>query len=67
MKNAQLSFDAARHRYEQGVGNILGLLNTQTALANAQQRRVQALADWHTAKLRLASTLGRLEMKDIGG
>ena len=65
LDNAQLAFDAAQHRYDHGVGNILELLSTQTALANAQQRHVQALADWHTAKLQLAAKLGRLGMEDI--
>ncbi|ACR32598.1 TolC family protein [Burkholderia glumae] len=62
---SQQAFDAAQHRYLSGVGNILELLNTQTALSNARQRRVQALADWHTAKLQLASKLGRLDMSSI--
>ncbi|WP_321899907.1 TolC family protein [Paraburkholderia heleia] len=66
LKNATLSFDAAQHRYNHGVGNILELLNTQTALANAQQRRVQALADWDNARIDLASKLGRLDMGDAG-
>ncbi|MGF6772911.1 outer membrane protein [Paraburkholderia sp. GAS199] len=59
------AFDAAEHRYQSGVGNILELLNTQTALATAQQRRVQALTDWSSAKLQLASKLGRLNMSDL--
>ncbi|AUH53577.1 TolC family protein [Chromobacterium sp. ATCC 53434] len=63
---ARRSFDAAERRYQAGVGNILELLNTQTALATARQRRVQTLADWHDAKLQLASRLGRLEMGDTG-
>ncbi|KUY85246.1 Fis family transcriptional regulator [Burkholderia territorii] len=67
LTNAERSFDAAQHRYEHGVGNILELLNTQTALANAQQRRVQALTDWHTAKIQLAFKLGRLELDDVRG
>ncbi|WP_186080610.1 TolC family protein, partial [Burkholderia gladioli] len=62
---SQQAFDAAQHRYLNGVGNILELLNTQTALSNARQRRVQALADWHAAKLQLASKLGRLDMSSI--
>ncbi|MGF6764749.1 outer membrane protein [Paraburkholderia sp. GAS33] len=59
---AQRSFTAAQHRYQAGVGNILELLNAQTALANAQQQRVQALADWRAARLRLAGSLGRLDL-----
>ncbi|RKP46912.1 TolC family protein [Trinickia fusca] len=62
---ARRAFDAAEHRYRAGVGNILELLSTQTALATAQQHRIQALADWHTAKLALASKLGRLNMQSI--
>lgn len=63
---ARRSFDAAEHRYRAGVGNILEVLNTQTSLATAQQRRVQTLADWHNAKLQLASRLGRLDMNSVG-
>jgi outer membrane protein len=62
---AQRSFVAAQHRYQAGVGNILELLNAQTALANAQQQRVQALADWRAARLRLAGSLGRLDTADM--
>jgi outer membrane protein len=63
---ARRSFDAAEERYRAGVGNILELLNTQTALATAQQRRVQALADWHNARLQLAAKLGHLDLSDLG-
>ncbi|CAB3975409.1 Fis family transcriptional regulator [Burkholderia cenocepacia] len=59
---ARRAFDAAQHRYRSGVGTILELLNTQTALANAQQKRIQALANWHSARILLASRLGRLTM-----
>lgn len=62
---SQRSFAAARHRYDSGVGNILELLNAQTAYANAQQQRVQALADWQAARLRLAGSLGRLGSADV--
>ncbi|MGF6767454.1 outer membrane protein [Paraburkholderia sp. GAS33] len=62
---AQRSFVAAQHRYQAGVGNILELLNAQTALANAQQQRVQALSDWRAARLRLAGSLGRLGPADM--
>ncbi|WP_414441447.1 TolC family protein [Burkholderia sp. 22PA0106] len=58
---ANQAFDAAQHRYVSGVGSILELLNTQTALANARQRKIQAIADWRTAKLQLAAKLGRLD------
>lgn len=62
---AQRSWDAARHRYDAGVGNILELMNTQAALANAKQRRIQALADWDNARVDLASKLGTLGREDL--
>ncbi|WP_229511733.1 TolC family protein [Paraburkholderia terrae] len=62
---AQRSWEAARHRYDAGVGNILELMNTQAALANAKQRRVQALADWDNARVELASKLGRLGREEL--
>jgi outer membrane protein len=62
---AQRSWDAAKHRYDAGVGNILELLNTQTALANAKQRRVQALSDWDNSRVDLAAKLGVLGQQDI--
>lgn len=62
---SQRAFEAAQHRYEAGVGNILELLNTQTALANARQRQVQALTDWDYARLDLAAKLGRLSINDL--
>ncbi|WP_321903222.1 TolC family protein [Burkholderia cenocepacia] len=61
---AQQSYEAARRRYQIGVGNILELLNAQSALANAKKQRIQALTDWRSARLQLASKLGRLEMSD---
>lgn len=62
---ATRSHDAARSRYEAGVGNILELMNTQAALATAKQRRVRALADWDSARIDLAAKLGRLGREDL--
>nr|WP_241022451.1 TolC family protein [Burkholderia sp. Se-20373] len=59
---AQHSYEAAQRRYQIGVGSILELLNAQSALANAKKQRIQALTDWRSARLQLASKLGRLGM-----
>lgn len=64
---AQQSYSAAGHRYQAGVGNILELLNAQTALANARQQSVQAFTDWRAARLRLAGSLGRLGPESMVG
>ncbi|WP_175813722.1 TolC family protein [Burkholderia contaminans] len=57
---AKHAYEAAQRRYQIGVGNILELLNTQSMLANAKKQRIQALSDWRSARLQLASKLGRL-------
>ncbi|KVD94622.1 Fis family transcriptional regulator [Burkholderia stagnalis] len=62
---AQHSYEAAQRRYQIGVGNILELLNAQAALANAKKQRIQALTDWRSARLQLASRLGRLGMWNL--
>ena len=36
----------------------------QGALASAGQQRIQALTDWRAARLRLAGSLGRLDLDD---
>jgi outer membrane protein len=60
LSSARQSFDVARGRYKAGVGNLIELLNAQNALAKAEQQRVQALSNWHVARLKLANSLGRL-------
>ena len=62
---AQQSFDAAKHRYAAGVGNILELLNAQSSLSDANRQRIQALTDWRAARLQLAAKIGRLGMPDL--
>jgi outer membrane protein len=62
---ATRSWDASRRRYDIGVGSMLELMNAQTALANAKQRRVKALADWSDARVDVASKLGVLVREDI--
>jgi len=60
LDSAQAAFNAGKKRYQTGVVDILELLNVQTALATARQQRIQAIADWHTARYQLASALGKL-------
>ena len=62
---AQRSYQAAQRRYRIGVGSILELLIAQSALANAKKQRIQALTDWRSARLLLASKLGRVGMWSI--
>jgi len=65
LQSANQSFEAAQRRYARGVGNILELLSAQTAYANAQQQRVQALTEWRIGRLQLVASLGRLAVADL--
>ena len=65
LRSARQSFDVAKGRYKAGVGNILELLKAQSDLASAQQQRILSLANWQTARLRLAASLGRLRTDGI--
>nr|WP_254640774.1 TolC family protein [Burkholderia sp. GbtcB21] len=63
--DAQRSRDVARGRYKAGVGTFTELLNAQTALADAQKQRVQAISKWRTTRLKLAASLGNLGLWSI--
>jgi outer membrane protein len=65
LDSANQAFDAAQARYVKGVTGILELITTQTALANAQQQRISALAGWQNARIQLASSLGSLDVRSL--
>ncbi|MEB0228612.1 hypothetical protein [Pseudomonas sp. 10S4] len=48
-----------------GVTGILEVITTQTALANAQQQQISALAGWQNARIQLASSLGSLDLQSL--
>lgn len=58
---AERELEMARDRFRAGVGDNLEVVNAQTALANARQAQVTALAVYNAARLNLASALGRAE------
>ena len=61
LASAEHSERVALGRYKAGVGNILDVLNAQSALANARLQRVQAALDWHVSRATLARALGALD------
>ena len=65
LDSAHDAFKAAQNRYQKGVANILEVLTTQTALANAQQQRIQALAGWQNARIQLAASVGNLGLSAL--
>lgn len=61
LASAEQSERVALGRYKAGVGNILDLLNAQSALATARMQRIQATLDWHFSRATLAKAVGTLD------
>ena len=57
---SEAAVQSSQKRYDKGAADILELLSTQSALADAQQERVRCLSDWRSARLRLMSSAGLL-------
>lgn len=62
---ATQAWESAQRRYRSGIGTILELLSTQTALAQARQQHIEALTAWRYDRLALASALGQLGWHDV--
>lgn len=60
LEAAQAALQSSQKRYDKGAADVLELLATQGALADAQQERVRCLSDWRSARLRLMSSAGVL-------
>jgi outer membrane protein len=59
LDSAERALAAAQRRYERGAGDIVELLATEQALADARQERLRTLSDWRAARLHLLVGLGR--------
>ena len=70
MSSAEQSERVALGRYKAGVGNILDVLNAQSALAGARQQRIQSTFDWNVNRAALAQAMGNLDenlLQDLSG
>jgi len=59
--SAKESQRVALGRYKAGVGNIIDTLNAQSALASANQQKIQAILNWNIARSTLAQSIGILD------
>lgn len=66
LKAARAAMASSEKRYAKGAADILELLSTQSALADALQERVRCLSEWQSARLRLMATAGVLGRTQIG-
>lgn len=60
LEAAAAAVDSSVKRYNLGAADILELLTTQTALAEAQQERIRCIAEYRSARLRLMANAGVL-------
>ncbi|WP_417069922.1 TolC family protein [Niveibacterium terrae] len=67
LASSAASEKVAMGRYRAGVGNIIELLNAQSALASARQQRILALYNWRIAKAALALAMRQLDFAQIDG
>ncbi len=65
MEAATESLHSSLRRYDRHAADILELLNSQSALADAEQERIRAVAEWNSARLRLVSASGLLGRADL--
>lgn len=62
---AQEALENVRRKYDQGISDILEMLSVQGVLADAEQERIRALAEWRSARLRLLAHAGLVGSKDV--
>lgn len=60
LKAAQSALAVSQRKYDKRAADILEVLNTQSALADARQERVRCLADWRAARLKLLASVGQM-------
>lgn len=60
LQAAKAAVDTLQRKFDRGAADILELLSTQSALADAQLERVRSIAEWRSARLRLFSASGVL-------
>ncbi len=65
MAAATQSLQSSLRRYDRHAADILELLNCQSALADAEQERIRAVAEWRSARLRLVAASGLLGRADL--
>lgn len=58
---AERELQMARDRFSVGVADNIEVINAQTALANARDSQVTALAQYNASRINLAAALGRAE------
>jgi outer membrane protein len=65
MAAATQGLQSSMRRYDRHAADILEVLNSQSSLADAEQERIRAVAEWRSARLRLLANSGVLGRPDL--
>jgi outer membrane protein len=60
LESAQSSLAVSQRKYDKGAADITEVLSTQAALADAWNERVRCLSEWHSSRLQLLASTGRM-------
>jgi outer membrane protein len=60
LEAAQSALAVSQRKYDKGAADITEVLSTQTALADAWNERIRCLAEWHSSRLQLLASTGRM-------
>ena len=65
LRAASEALAVSQRKYAKGATDILEILTTQLALADATQERIRCLAEWRSARFRLLAAIGMLGTRSI--
>ncbi len=60
VESAWNALAVSQRKYDKGAADITEILSTQSALADAWNERVRCLAEWHSSRLQLLASIGRM-------
>jgi outer membrane protein len=60
LESAQNALTVSQRKYDKGAADITEVLSTQSALADALNERVRCLAEWHSSRLQLLASAGKM-------
>lgn len=60
LESAQNALEVSQRKYDKGAADITEVLSTQSALADAMNERVRCLAEWHSSRLQLLASAGKM-------
>lgn len=67
LESAQNALAVSQRKYDKGAADITEVLSTQSALADALNERVRCLAEWHSSRLQLLASVGKMGRHAVTG